>query len=393
MRSGPAMPGDRSDVRDIARHLREHAHVYYPELGMDGLVIELREGYRRPASWMYTFELSSEQPRVAHRVVVKFPLRRADDPPVASDAHDPVRPRLAPISDANAKLASEYRAMSSVEAHLRAKSDPRLEAVRVLDRVPANGREGIALEAIAARTLSELTRRQVLGGTRALKALSPFFRTAGVWLREFHSMDPPLDVPVRFARGVEVREQILRYVDHLGAAGVCASVLGRIAAVANQDGEMLYPRRYPVAWSHGDFALRNMFVRSAHRVAVFDVLGRRRTPIFEDLMYFVTAMTTGRAQVFAPGLMARSTLFAALEQAFFVGYFAEQEIPIRRLRAYQLLVLLDRWTWFRVRPDQGAPSALPRRVHQVASDRFFGRAVDEVIAELEGTEREVAAPC
>jgi aminoglycoside phosphotransferase (APT) family kinase protein len=367
-------------VAGVAEHLRLEGQRYFPELMDPPQWVRRTGSVGRDASCLHVFELVGEG-GIRRRVVVKISgVRRLQ----VGAAEPPLRPRLAPPTEPATRSILEYRAMRAAEERFAGRAIAGLRAVRVLDHLPTFG--ALLLEAVEAPTLLELTWRRGAGTRRCSTVdLLGAYRSAGRWLAEFHRFRPPPHVVARRGRGREVIGAIATYVDHLGAA-TGAGVLRRVEALVVAAPEALFPAEYDLVWSHGDAAPRNVFVWSPRpEVAMFDLVGRWSTPPHEDVAYFLTALRCGGRQILTQGLAGLGAPVAQAEAAFLSGYGVGRPLPRGPLLAYQLLVILDRWSAARGNPPISSRTSFASAYRRLV-DRFFVRQVTAILDEL-GTAR------
>lgn len=363
----------------IGRHVQEQADRYFPELAAADVQVRLIRDDQRPASHVYVYEVTTRTRRDDPRgVVAKVPSVRSAGS-LTDGCGDELQPRLTPLTDARTKQRLEHLAMSMVQAHLERIGDPRLAAVRVLEHLSEH--DALLLESVPRPTLRDRTQRLALRpDRRALAELEVAYANAGRWLRAFQKMPVPAHAQPRRPAGAQVAAQLAGYVRYLCVTGATTPVLRRVRRVAERCEEGFFPARYPLVWSHGDFAPRNLFVHPDGRVAGFDVLGRWATPTYEDLAYFLTAMSCSRIQLLTQGAALRRPWRGALRRAFLEGFGATPPVSLPSLRAYELLLLLDRWSRLRSRTPRWAGGSVGDRGGLV--DRFCGRLVGEVLAEM-----------
>jgi hypothetical protein len=364
----------------IGRRLAEQGERYIPGLGGRPVSVRLREKRRRSASDVYVYELAGVSVPGGLRVVAKVANVRARS---ADGSGGDGVPRLSPPTDARTKQELEHHAMTAIQSSLERLGDPRLFPIRVLGRLPEPG--VLFLEAVPFPTL----RQRLLAAGRAPRAVALrdvdlAVGNAGRWLAAFHAMPPPPHARPRRRTGAEVAEQLLTYVGHLLDGGVTDATLHRVGELAERRDRAVFPPEYPAVWCHGDYAPRNLFVDPASdAVAGIDVLGRWVTPVYEDLAYFLTALSCSRAQVISQGASLRGSIRRPVERRFLAAYGTSTAIPLSAtaLRGYQLLVLLDRWSRLRsggkAAPVTGARG--PGRPAVWAIDRYCGRLVRELL--------------
>jgi hypothetical protein len=358
----------------LARHLELRAGGYFEDLAGRNVKVELVETRSRPASSLLRFELrpaSGGGP--VHGVVAKLIDERPGDPSgpagMGSD-----RPRLAPITDRVAKQRFEHDTMAAIEAEVAGRADPALAAVRVLGLLPDEG--ALLLEAVRWPTLRDRLRLLLVRRDRAARsAMELAFHRCGRWLRMLHELDG--EVEARHRSGDEVVAVTAALEEHLRRSGLTEPVLARVRRLTDDRPASCYPPAYPLARAHGDFAPRNLFVADGGRIAGFDVVGRWQTPPALDLAYFAAALRFSRLQLRTGGRAVPEGTFRRAETALLDGY--DETVPDAPLRAFVLLVLLDRWAALRSRAAVSARSA-----DLTAIDRVGVRAITEALTRLEG---------
>lgn len=264
--------------------------------------------------------------------------------PIASDE----RPRLMPITDSAIRQTLEFEALRLLERRLEEVGDERLRAIRPLAVLEGSG--ALVMEAFAGRPLARL----LLGGTLQRRAgprrPAALADAAGAWLRVLHDTPAGDAAPVRQGSPDELVACFTKFGEFLAAA-VPSRDFRRtidIARAAAADISLL-----PVAMSHGDFAPRNILVDGQGRIAVIDLLARWQAPRYEDLAAFLLAMRTSRVNATTSGLLFGRAI-DRLEPAFLAGYFGSDPVPLREIRLFELLLLLDKWAARLARRAKGA---------------------------------------
>ena len=90
--------------------------------------------------------------------------------------------------------------------------------------------------------------------------------------------------------------------------------------------------------------MRNILIGPSARVTVLDTLAKWRTPIYEDIGYFLTGLKTSYPQILTQGLVFNSRQLDIYEQEFLEGYFGKEPIPYSAVWLYEALALLDKWS-------------------------------------------------
>jgi len=180
---------------------------------------------------------------------------------------------------------------------------------------------------------------------------------AGAWLRIYHRLRPAEPAQPRNADAAAVAGLFDQYADFL-ARHTRGTDFTKLAQTASQLMIAAMPAKLPLVLGHGDFVVRNLFESPTGQISVIDPMPRWLVPPYEDLARFVVGMRLLGLQVFSRGLTFGQRQLDAYESAFLAGYFGSDEVPREQLRAYQLLMLLDKWS-ATVRP---VPPAGPRRL-------------------------------
>jgi hypothetical protein len=145
----------------------------------------------------------------------------------------------------------------------------------------------------------------------------------------------------------------------------------------------MLPRELPLAVGHGDFAPRNMLLRQG-RLAVIDPLPRWQVPVYDDLCRFLVGLRLIGEQVHTHGLAFGSDTLDALEEAAIAAYLGA-DAQRAALRAYQLLILMDKWTAMLDSPRRDLRGRVVRRSATLADHRVRREA--ERLLDLADTDR------
>ena len=357
-----------SRVADEARLIRDviaaGAARYLDASPRASVRVRLRGVQHRPGSSLYRFELGTDD-RTAG-VIVKV-LRQRERGLEGGRQ----RPRLVPLSPADLKMQLEFRALSTVAAELEKRNDPRLRWIRPLDCLPELG--AMVLEEAPGPNLATLARTALYLPSRR-GAVTRAMEAAGAWLRAFQDMPFP-DAVERRSTAADLSAQATEYIDWLeprvggeSVAALSAPIVEALAAISG-------PPRLGV--SHGDFAMRNLIVGGDHSVRAIDILGRWRTPVLEDVAYFLNALQLNRATG-AGGLAYARNVLARGEDAFLIGYGEVSPRFMSELRAYQALLLLDRWAAdVARRPARGRLRGIPGGRNDTVMSRLVTRTLRE----------------
>ena len=205
------------------------------------------------------------------------------------------------------------------------------------------------------------------------------FSNAGAWLRAYHSL--PSQADARHTQRADFIEWVVKFTDYLRSKLGAAAFFQNIASATTAVALDVLPETSAIGLSHGDYAMRNILVGPRGRVTVFDALARWRTAIFDDIAYFLTNLKMSGPQVISQGLVFEPNLIKRYESRFLAGYFDREPVPIRVIRLYEILSLLDRWSASVARFDQhvSQPHAAMKRLHHALEDRFFKRRLRDLL--------------
>ncbi|HEV2797336.1 MAG TPA: hypothetical protein VGV65_06915, partial [Nocardioides sp.] len=122
-----------------------------------------------------------------------------------------------------------------------------------------------------------------------------------------------------------------------------SALLRRLDDMASDLTAAVFPDELPLAPGHGDFVANNVFTGQASRITGFDPLPLWQVPRYQDLATLAVGIRILPLQAATQGLALPREQLDRYEGALLDGYFASDDVPLRAVRAYQLLVLLDRW--------------------------------------------------
>lgn len=338
------------NMRAVAQHVQYVAARYFPALSGGRIDVRLLGEQVRPASIHLLYEVSAGDAR--HAVRVKVPLLQLGSAGIPAEEAEGSRPRLTPLTAVAEKFELEHLALTEIQRHFEALADPRFGAIRVLDYLPEQ--RAVVLEECAYPTLRALfasqTRLRPRIGTRALDGA---FRNAGAWLRSYHGLKKQEPVPSRQRHRHSFVEMVNAFTAYLGEMYGDRALFKRTADAVGELAHGLLPEELPLGLGHGDYAMRNIFIGPEDRIVVIDTLARWRTPIYEDIAYFLVGLKANGMQTLTQGLAYRESVLAHFEAEFLAGYFDRRPVPCEAIRLYEIQALLDLWAF------TAAPSSLP----------------------------------
>jgi hypothetical protein len=351
-------------VETLEQRLAPHADEWFPDRPHSGL--ELRVLADRPSCVLLTVHLDGT---TAPAALVKV-RRDSGGAPVGGG-----RPRLRQEATSAAELTLlEWSGLVAIE---RACEDvPGMGVVRPLLLMPEEA--ALAMTFVAAPTLRTI----VLGLSRLrwggdLDEAVTGCTLAGRWLRTFQEHSSDTGCPVRQGTRDDVVDRLRAYGDYLDSRAWRHVATAGAALVTR-----LLPPDLPLAVGHGDFAPRNMLLRGG-RLTVIDPLPRWQVPTYDDLCRFLVGLRLIGEQVHTHGFAFPSATLDALEDAAVTAYLGP-DADRSALRAYQLLILMDKWTAMIDNPRGGVTGRLARRSAALADRRVRREA--ERLLDLAGAE-------
>jgi hypothetical protein len=337
-------------VETLEQRIAPHVDAWFPERPHSGL--EVRVLADRPSCVLLTVHLDETAPPVALAKV----RRDTGDAAVAGG-----RPRLRQEAATAEELTLlEWAGLVTIEH--ACDGIPGLGAVRPLLLMPEDA--ALVMSFVDAPTLRNtvLDLSRLRPGRGRLEEALTGCALAGRWLRTFQEGSSASDRPARQGTREEVVERLRAYGDYLQTRA-----WRRIARAGAERVSELLPRELPLTLGHGDFAPRNMLLRN-ERLTVLDPLPRWRVPVYDDLCRFVVGLRLIGEQVHTHGLAFPSTTLDALEEAALTAYL-DPSSGRAALRAYQLLILMDKWTAMIDNPRRGVAGRLARRSALLADHR------------------------
>jgi hypothetical protein len=337
-------------------HIRMHAPSYYPGFESEQLKIQLLEKQERPTAMLYRFKVSNGAQ--VRSVFVKVPLRNLTKNQTKGSVFE--KPLLFPKTEPIDMPRLQYSALKIIDKYITSLDKSQLGAIRVLDYLPQ-------YKAVFTEESSDPSLRLLFLRENRLRSLfthgelTTAFQNVGTWLYMYHVMPKKEDVKVRHQHREDYVEAITKLTDFL------AKVLGdelffkKTASIIIKKGREVFPETLPLGLGHGDYAMRNILIGQNARVTVLDTFAKWRTPIYEDIGYFLNGLKMSPQQIFSQGLAFSSDQLSAYEMAFLKGYFEQKSIPYPAIRLFEVLALLDRWS-----------SVIARNHQRRFKFRFFG---------------------
>jgi aminoglycoside phosphotransferase (APT) family kinase protein len=131
----------------------------------------------------------------------------------------------------------------------------------------------------------------------------------------------------------------------LAAATGQHAMFDRLAVQIETAAHNQFTTELPLGLAHGDFAMRNVLVRSGDTVFVLDTAATSLAPVYADLAKFSLAMRVSRAQVYSQGAAFNEKNLRIADKWLLQGYYGDAPAPEEQIRLYGLLLLLDKWSF------------------------------------------------
>ncbi len=303
----------------IETHIREHSPGYFSGFGSERISVQLLDKQVRPSAILYRFKVSSDVQ--IRSVIVKVPFRNSTKSCPLGSIYE--KPLLFPKTEPRDMPRLHYAALLSLYKHFTDLDNPQLGAIRVLDYLPEYS--AIISEELKDQNLRSLFLRESrLRSPFTYDELTTTFQNVGTWLRVYHTMPKEEDVKVRHAHRDDYIEAITVLTAFLAKILGDESFFQKTASVIINKAQETLPESIPLGLGHGDYAMRNILIGFNARVTVLDTFAKWRTPIYEDIGYFLNDFKVSYPQVVSQGLAFRSDQLAAYECAFLKGYFDEK---------------------------------------------------------------------
>ena len=330
----------REQTTIFMNHIRENATRYFEGFRASQVKVQFEEKQERPSSILYQFTVADQ--RQNYGVLVKVPLYHGRLFDKTNSAVED-RPELFPKTDARDTHKLGYMALRSISEYFSSIGERNLGTIRVLDYLPEY--QAIITEACRDPNLRDLfSKTSRFRGKIAPEALDLPLRNVGKWLCLYHQMSKEDHVQIRHAHRHEYIEAINILTDFLGKALNDASFFQTICSKLETSALQILPESLPLGLGHGDFAMRNILVGREAQITVLDTFAKWRTPIYEDIGYFLNGLKLSDQQVISQGLLFGPDQLSRYERAFLEGYFEQKPIPYPEIRLYEMLSLLDKWS-------------------------------------------------
>lgn len=327
---------------------------------------------------LYRFKVSNESQ--IRSVFVKVPHRNSKNNQNNGSAYE--KPLLFPKTELREMHRLQYSALKSIYEYFTGLGMKHLGAIRVLDYLPQ-------FQAVFTEESSDTSLRDLF--LRDSRFRSPFkqgklsvsFQNTGIWLRMYHRMPKHKDVKVRHQHRDDFAEAISTLADYLVKTLGDEPFFKETASMIIHKGQEVLPESLPLGLGHGDYAMRNILIGPNARVTVLDTFAKWRTPIYEDIGYFLNGLKISYPQIISQGLAFNTAQLAAYERAFLNGYFGEEPIPHPAIKLYEAFALLDKWSSsIALIHQQTVPIKTLGKVKITLLNRYFKRSAKSLLREI-----------
>jgi len=363
-------------------HIREHAPRYFPGFVSEQICVQLLDKQERPSALLYRFMVKDEAQ--IHSIFVKVPLRNSPGGEPNGSVFE--KPFLFQRSDAMDMHWLQYTALSNIHEYFTSLDNRQLGAIRVLDYLPEY--HAVFTEESSDPKLQRLFLRESrLRSPFTHTELTTAFQNVGIWLHMYHTMPKREDVQVRHQDRDDYIEAIIKLTDFLAKAWGDKAFFTQTASIIINNAREILPESLPLGLGHGDYAMRNILIGPNARVAVLDTFAKWRTPIYEDIGYFLNGLKTSYLQVISHGLLFSSSQLRTYEHAFLKGYFGSRSIPYPAIRLYEILALLDKWSSVLMHYHRRSTKLKTfGRAKAMLASRYFKRSAKCLLRQISGVE-------
>ena len=237
------------------------------------------------------------------------------------------------------RSAVEFQALAKIHRHFSELNDPRFATVRPIALQKLTS--AFAMEEIDAVPLDRCLADEPARGNPPLAP--PPLESCGAWLRHFHEMQAAAEAPVHHDTPGQILGALAELSAGLPVGFAPSEGIRELVSRTQRLIERALPETLPIGLTHGDFWTGNVLVDATGAVAVIDTFAASRTPIFEDLAYFVFQLKTEGGALQKSSQFRPSPRALERELLFLRGYFPGSEIPIETLRVFELCVLIRKW--------------------------------------------------
>lgn len=354
-------------------HIQQHAPKYYRDFASEQARVRFVDKQERRSALLYQFNVSNNT--ALHAIFVKVFLSISNIQVAHRNVYE--KHLLYPITNPEDRHRLHYTALSSIYEYFTNLNQKSFGAIRVLDYLPS--RNAVLTEGSRDAKLRQLFWRR--NGSYSLvpnPTLATVFQNVGTWLNLYHKM-PKEDVTVRYACPEDYIKTILELKEFLIRTLGDESFFNQASTAIVDKAQQILPSTLPLGLAHGDFAQRNILIGPNARVTVLDTFAHWRTPIYQDIGYFLNDLKMSYPQAMGRRFTTISNQLMTYEQAFLHGYFEQGPVPYGAIRLYEALALLDKWSTTVARSSS---SKLVRRCINQLKNPFFKQGFKKLLAEI-----------
>jgi hypothetical protein len=360
---------------EFAAHLQASARRYAANPRGTRREVRLLRCEARSASTLYWYSIQTDDTPVT--VIVKVLFRPESG---GTDTSDAARPRFFPALDPATKCRLESDALASIHDHFSQLNDPRFGTIRVFDVLPLQN--ALVMQAIEQPTLRAVFMKWMRNPSeRGGAELRDAFLNAGAWLRSYHGMAAPQPVESRMTARRELVDVVARLTEYLNRQLHQPSFFERLQARFAAEAVAHLPESLPLGLSHGDYAMRNVFVDSGRRVTVCDTLASCYMPVYDDVTSFLMGFRLCWLQSTRLPSRERVRCVRDYQRAFLTGYFDRRPVPEAAIRLFEVFQMLNKWAAL-IAPPIWAAQRKPARLRAARATVmtwFFRRHLGEAL--------------
>ena len=356
------------------KHIQDHATRYYPTLETNQYGVQLLTKQERPSAMLYRFKVTNHSQ--AHSIFVKVPLRLNGN---QTNGGPYEKPLLFPKTEPRDMHWLQYSALRAIYEYFTGLDQENLGAIRVLDYLPQ-------YHAIFTEESQDIRLRQLFFNETRLRypfrhdGLREDFHNVGLWLHVYHTMPKDQDVKTRHQSRQDFTDAIATLTDFLAKTLKEDAFFPEIKSLLIEKACVTLPDVLPLGLGHGDYAMRNILIGPSARVTVLDTFAKWRTPIYEDIGYFLTGLKTSYLQIFSQGFAFNSQQLDVYENEFLKGYFGSEPIPYPAVWLYEALALLDKWASTLTKTYQ--KNVMVRQPQIMLINQYFKRMLNDLLNKI-----------
>jgi len=384
-------PEEIRNKLDLEEYIHDRAQDYFPSF--EGASVQLTNvrNFKRINSELFEYELQAGEKQFG--LFVKIPFsRRSDhslgDAPTEDSVSEAIgppdadRPRVCPRPKVKNKGLEEYLALKDICDYFGELNDPKFNAIEPLDFFPES--QIIIMKKGEAPCFNSLFKQNNRWSRSGFRDLGTAFRNTGSWLQLFHNHPSLPHTNTRHSTSQEVIHSLNEMIDYLESTHSLSRKTIKESRKITELAKVILPTALPTGIGHGDFAPRNVLVDKNDCVTVFDTQSNWRIPIYEDVAHFLIAIKASGPHVALQGTYFKRSLLERYERVFLEGYFQEGGYPVKRVRIFEALRVLE-WSAslaFRAQEAKGIKRVVKggRRIIWI---RFLSKYLRKILQDIE----------